>query len=251
MPVGFAALVSVRSLNDIIQHGIGAAPHSFTLDNYLTALEGGVGRGLENSLIITVPTVLVVLLISSMAAFALSRYRIPFRRAILAAMLIGNLLPPQVLLIPVFHLVQSLGLLNELVADILVQIGFGIGFYTFVLHGFMYTLPDSITEAAVIDGASPVVIYWRIIIPLIKPALAGLGALAATWTFSDFIWAITVLQVNNHFPVTAVLFNFLTQYISSWNVVCAGAVIAALPGTILFLLFQRQMVSGLLVGAVK
>lgn len=254
-PIVFTVLISFRSFSDIIENGLGALPHSFTLGAYGTAFSGsgvgGEGRALLNSTLITVPTVVLVLLLSSMAAFALSRYPIPGRRAVVAVMLIGNLLPPQVLLVPIVRLVQSLGIFNHLIAPVLVQVGFGMGFYTFVLHGFMSTLPESLTEAARVDGASPVRIYWRIVLPLVRPALAGLAALAATWTFSDFIFAITTLQSNAKFPVTAFLYNFQTQYISSWNVIAAGAVIAALPTAAIFLLFQRQMVSGLLLGSTK
>lgn len=251
VPVIFTILVSVRSFTDIIEHGLGAAPHSFTLGAYGTAWSGGEARALLNSILITVPTVVLMLLLSSLAAFALARYRIPFRRAILAVMLVGNLLPPQVLLVPVFHMVQEFGIFNHLIAPVVVQVGFGIGFYTFVLHGFMRDLPDSVTEAAQIDGANPVTIYWRVIMPLVRPALAGLAALAATWTFGDFIFAITTLQSSAEFPVTAFLFGFQTQYVTSWNAIAAGAVIAALPTAAIFLMFQRQLVSGLLIGSTK
>jgi multiple sugar transport system permease protein len=126
-----------------------------------------------------------------------------------------------------------------------------MGFYTFVLYGFMRSLPEALTEAAHVDGASPVSIYWRIVLPLVRPALAGLAALAATWTFSDFIFAITTLQSSSTFPVTVFLFNFETLNITSWNVIAAGAVLAALPTAAIFLVFQRQMISGLLLGSVK
>lgn len=255
LPIIFTVVVSFRSLTDIVEHGLGSAPHSFSFAAYSTAFagvgSGGEGHALLNSTIITLPTVFALLLLSSMAAFALSRYRIPGRRAIVAIMLTGNLLPPQVVLVPVVKMVQSFGMFNHLIAPIMVQIGFGMGFYTFVLYGFMRKLPDALTEAAHIDGASPVSIYWRIILPLVRPALAGLGALAATWTFSDFIFSISTLQTSSTFPVTVFLFNFQTLYISSWNVIAAGAIVAALPTAAIFLAFQRQMISGLLLGSSK
>ena len=255
LPIIFTVVVSFRSLTGIVEHGLGSAPHSFSFAAYSTAFagvgSGGEGHALLNSTIITLPTVFALLLLSSMAAFALSRYRIPGRRAIVAIMLTGNLLPPQVVLVPVVKMVQSFGMFNHLIAPIMVQIGFGMGFYTLVLYGFMRKLPDALTEAAHIDGASPVSIYWRIILPLVRPALAGLGALAATWTFSDFIFSISTLQTSSTFPVTVFLFNFQTLYISSWNVIAAGAIVAALPTAAIFLAFQRQMISGLLLGSSK
>jgi multiple sugar transport system permease protein len=251
VPVIYTFFVSMRSFTDIIENGMGALPHSFTLRAYSSAWSDGEGRALANSAIITVPTVAIMLLLSSLAAFALSRYNIPYRRMIVAVMLVGNLLPPQVLIVPVFHMVQALGVFNHLIAPILVQIGFGIGFYTFVLHGFMRGLPDSLIEAAELDGANPFTIYWRIVLPLVRPALAGLAALAATWTFGDFIFSITTLQSDRVFPVTVFLFGFQTQYVSSWNVIAAGSVIAALPTAAIFLMFQRQLMSGILLGSTK
>ena len=120
-------------------------------------------------------------------------------------MLGGNLLPPQILLIPVAKLSEVMGIYDQLYALIGVQVGFGVGFYVFVLHGFMRAIPDEIQQAAVIDGASPWQIYWRIILPLARPALAALSALSFTWIFNDLLWAITVLRTDTRMPITAAL----------------------------------------------
>ena len=180
-------------------------PHSFTLGGFRQAwVDGGQKQALINSLLVTIPTVLLSLLLASMAAFALSRYDVPLRRALLLLMLSGNLLPPQILLIPVSKLSEKLGLYDSLYALIGVQIGFGVGFYVFVLHGFMRSIPPEIQQAAVIDGAGPWQIYTRIVLPLARPALAALTALAFTWIFNDLLWAITVLRTDSKMPITAV-----------------------------------------------
>jgi len=200
---------------------------------------------------VTVPGVLLSLWLASMAAFALSRYDLPLRRTLLLLMLGGNLLPPQILLIPVSKLTEMLGLYDSLYAVIGVQVGFGVGFYVFVLHGFMRSIPQEIQQAAVIDGAGPWTIYTRIVMPLAKPALAALSALSFTWIFNDLLWSITVLRTGSKMPITASLIGLQGQYVSDWNVIAAGSVIAAAPTVIVFLRFQRHFVAGLNLGAVK
>ncbi|MEV8401527.1 carbohydrate ABC transporter permease [Streptomyces niveus] len=252
LPIALVLVTSVRTFDDIAANGLGGLPHSFTLDGFRQAwVDGGQQRALINSMLVTVPTVLITLTLASMAAFALSRYELPLRRTLLLLMLGGNLLPPQILLIPVSRISESLGLYDTLYALIGVQIGFGVGFYVFVLYGFMRSLPVEIQQAAVIDGASPWQIYSRIVLPLTKPALAALSALSFTWIFNDLLWAITVLRTDSQMPITASLIGLQGQYVSMWNVIAAGSVIAAAPTVLVFLRFQRHFVAGLNLGAVK
>ncbi|MFD8691556.1 carbohydrate ABC transporter permease [Streptomyces sp. NPDC059651] len=252
LPIVVVLVTSVRSFDDVAAHGVGSLPHSFTLDGFRQAwVDGGQQRALINSLLVTVPSVLLSLLLASTAAFALSRYDVPLRRTLLLLMLGGNLLPPQILLVPVSKLTELLGLYDSLYALIGVQVGFGIGFYVFVLHGFMRSIPPEIQQAAVIDGAGPWQIYTRIILPLAKPAMAALSALSFTWIFNDLLWAITVLRTDTRMPITASLIGLQGQYVSMWNVIAAGSVIAAAPTVIVFLKFQRHFVAGLNLGAVK
>ncbi|WP_432132608.1 carbohydrate ABC transporter permease [Streptomyces tendae] len=252
LPIALVLVTSLRSFDDIATHGLGSWPHSFTFGNFRQAwIDGGQQRALINSLLVTVPAVLVTLALAAMAAFALSRYALPFRRSLLLLMLGGNLLPPQILLIPVSKLSELMGVYDTLPALIGVQIGFGVGFYVFVLHGFMRAIPAEIQQAAVIDGAGPWHIFWRIVLPLTRPALAALSALSFTWVFNDLLWAITVLRSDTKMPITAALIGLQGQYVSMWNVIAAGSVIAAVPTVAVFLRFQRHFVAGLNLGAVK
>ncbi|MCM3299517.1 carbohydrate ABC transporter permease [Streptomyces pseudogriseolus] len=252
LPIALVLVTSLRSFDDIAANGLGSWPHSFTLDNFRQAwVDGGQQRALINSLLVTVPAVLLTLALAAMAAFALSRYELPFRRTLLLLMLGGNLLPPQILLIPVSKLSELMGVYDTLPALIGVQIGFGVGFYVFVLHGFMRAIPAEIQQAAVVDGAGPWQIFRRIILPLTRPALAALSALSFTWIFNDLLWAITVLRSDTKMPITAALIGLQGQYVSMWNVIAAGSVIAAAPTVAVFLRFQRHFVAGLNLGAVK
>jgi multiple sugar transport system permease protein len=252
LPILLVLVTAVRSFDDVAANGVGSLPHSFTLDNFAQAwLDGGEFQAMVNSLIVTIPAVIVTLALGAISAFALSRYDLPLRRTVLLVMLAGNLLPPQILLVPVSKMAEMLGIYDTLAALIGVQIGFGLGFYTFVLYGFMRAIPSEIQQAAVIDGASPPQIFWRIILPLTRPALASLAALAFTWVFNDLLWSITVIRTDSKMPITAALLGLQGQYVSQWNVIAAGSVIAAVPTVAVFLRFQRHFVAGLALGAVK
>jgi len=251
-PMIFVVVLAFRSFGDISSNGTAAWPKSFGWTGFTTALgAGGMGRALWISIQVTAPAVILSLFLASTAAYALSRFAIPGRRAILLTMLAGNLLPPQILLIPVSRVMDSLGIYDTLFALIAVQVGFGLGFYTFVLQGFMRSIPGELTEAARIDGAGPVQIYARIIMPLCRPSLAALAALATTWIFNDLIWSITVIRTEAKLPVTAALLNLQGGYVSNWNVVAAASIVAAVPTAIVFFAFQRHFVSGLLMGSSK
>jgi multiple sugar transport system permease protein len=251
-PILVVLVTSFRTFDDVSANGIASLPRTFTLDTYVQAWnQGGLFQALVNSMIVTIPTVVLTLLLSAAAAFGLSRYRIPFRRTILLLMLAGNLLPVQMLLVPVARLTQQLNVYDTLGALIAVQVAFGIGFYTFVLYGFMRTIPGELQEAATLDGASTVRIFLQVILPLTRPALAALGALSFTWVFNDLLWSITLLQTSEKLPITAAVLSLQGQYVSSWSVIAAATVVAAVPSTIVFLLFQRSFIGGLALGSVK
>lgn len=251
-PILIVVVTSFRTFDDIAANGIGSLPHSFTLQTYSDAwTQGGLFQALINSMIVTIPTVFLSLLLSAAAAFGLSRYRIPFRRTILLIMLAGNLLPVQMILIPIARVSQQLNVYDTLAAVIAVQTAFGLGFYTFVLYGFMRSIPGELQDAASIDGAGTIRIFFQVILPLTRPALAALGALSFTWIFNDLLWSITLLQTTSKMPTTAAVLSLQGQYVSSWSVIAAATVIAAIPSTLVFLIFQRSFIGGLALGSVK
>lgn len=251
-PIIWVVVISFRSFDDVAANGLGSLPRSFTFETYVKAWnDADELRALVNSLLVTIPAVLLSLGLASIAAYGLARYSVPFRRTILLLMLTGNLLPPQILLIPIAKFVELTGYYDTLIALIAVHVGFGLGFYTFVLHGFMRDLPREIQEAALIDGAGPGKIYYAVILPLTRPALAALGALSFTWIFNDLLWSITVIRSGEKMPVTPALLGLQGLFVSSWNVIAAGTIIAAIPTLAVFLRFQKHFVGGLAIGAVK
>jgi multiple sugar transport system permease protein len=251
-PLVLVVVLSFRSFDDILGNGIMALPRSLSFRGYTEAWGRGGGRtGMRNSLIITVPALALTLVFSSLAAFGLSRFRVPFRRTILLVMLAGNLLPPQIMLIPLARNAEALGIFDSFFAVIILHAAFGLGFYVFVLYGFMLAIPTEIQQAAIIDGATPFQIYRTIILPLSRPALASIGALGFTGIFNDLLWSITVLRSENKMPVTASLLGLQGTYLSDWGLISAATVTAAIPTLIVFLLFQKSFVDGLTLGAVK
>ena len=251
-PLVLVVVLSFRSLDDILSNGLMALPRSLTFRGFTESWgRGGGRRGMLNSFIITVPALTLVLVLSSLAAFGLSRFKVPFRRTILLIMLGGNLLPAQIMLIPLARNAEALGIFDTYFAVIILHAAFGLGFYVFVLYGFMLAIPAEIQQAAIIDGATSFQIYWKIILPLSRPALASIGALGFTGIFNDLLWSITVLRSENKMPTTAALLGLQGTYLSDWGLISAGTIIAAIPTLIVFLLFQKSFVDGLTLGAVK
>lgn len=251
-PIIIVLVTSFRTYDDVSAHGVAGLPTSFTLAPYVGAwAKAGLFQALVNSLIVTIPTVFASLFLSALAAFALSRYRIPLRRTLLLIMLAGNLLPPQMLLVPVFRITEQFGIYDTLFSLILIHTAFGLGFYIFVLYGFMRSIPFELQDAASLDGAGVLRTFWQVILPLTRPALAALGALSFTWIFNDLLWSITLIRSENKLPTTAAILSLQGEYYSDWGVISAATIIAALPCVIVFLIFQRSFIGGLALGSIK
>jgi multiple sugar transport system permease protein len=260
-PLGWAVLNSFRDYAYTAEHGY-VSFGGFTLDNYVNAWQrGDFGQGLLNSLIITVPAVVLVLLLASCTAFVLARFNFAFNLTLLGVFLAANLLPPQALLIPVFRLYREIPL-PEWMSDseamlgsywglILINVAFQMGFCTFVLSNYMKTLPKELYEAAEVDGASVWRQYWQITLPLCRPALAALAVLQTTWVYNEFFWATVLIQDFDKLPITSSLNNLRGQFFVDYNLLSAGSVLVALPVLIVFFVLQKQFVSGLTLGSTK
>jgi multiple sugar transport system permease protein len=234
----------------------------FTLDNYTNAWAAGdFGLHFMNSLIITVPAVILTLFLSCCVAFVVARFSYKFNLALLGFFLAANLLPPQALLIPVYRMFRAIEvplwisdsgtLLNSLLGLILVNMAFQIGFCAFVLSNYMKALPRELYESAVIDGASVTRQFFQITLPLCRPAIAALAVLQTTWIYNEFFWATVLLQTGDKYPVTSSINNLRGQFFTDNNLVAAGSVIIAVPTLVIFFVLQRHFVAGLTLGATK
>lgn len=234
----------------------------WTLQNYQNAWErGNLGVHFWNSVLITLPAVLLTLFLASMVAFVLARFSYRFNLALLGVFLAANLLPPQALLVPVFRIYRMIPL-PEFMSDsgqvlgsfyglIAINVAFQLGFCTFVLSNYMKTLPHEIYESAMLDGASVWRQYWQLTMPLVRPALAALATLQTTWIYNEFFWATVLLQDGDKFPITSALNRLRGQFFVDYNLLAAGSVLVALPVLIVFFVLQKQFVSGLTLGSTK
>jgi len=235
----FGAIVtSVRTQDDISLNGFWSIPKVITLEKL-------------NSFIITIPALVAVIFLSSLSAFALARYRFRANRPIYFMYVAGTMLPFQILLLPVFLLMNRVGLYNSYQGVILIHVAFQLGFCTFVLRNFMRTLPSEIFDAARIDGASEFGIYWRIALPLSLPGIAAITVLEFTWIFNDYLWALILIQDDALKPVTAGLSSLQGQFITNWPLVVSGALLAAVPTLLVFFFLQRYFIGGLTLGSSK
>jgi multiple sugar transport system permease protein len=260
-PLGWAVFNSFRNYEYTATRGY-LSLGGWTLDNYQEAWTGGdLGKYFLNSLIITVPAVLLTLFLSSLVAFVLARFSYRFNLALLGLFLAANLLPPQALLVPIFRIYREIPL-PEFMSDsgqvlgsywglIAINVAFQLGFCTFVLSNYMKTLPYEIYESAQIDGASVWRQYWQVTMPLVRPALAALATLQTTWIYNEFFWATVLLQDGDKFPITSALNNLRGQFFVDYNLLSAGSVLVALPVLIVFFALQKQFVSGLTLGSTK
>ncbi|WP_119071301.1 carbohydrate ABC transporter permease [Aggregatilinea lenta] len=252
LPILAAVLTSFRTMDDISVHGFWSIPQHFSLDKFSDAwATARIRVYLLNSFIITIPSLLGMIFLSSLSAYALARFKFKGNLLIYFIYVGGTMLPFQILLLPVFRLTNKLGLYDTYGALILIHTAFQLGFCTFVLRNFMRTVPGEILDAARVDGCSEFRIYWQIMLPLSLPSLAALATLEFTWIFNDFLWALILLQSDSLRPVTAGLATLQGQYVTDWPLITAGALLATLPTILVFVFLQRYFIQGLTLGSGK
>jgi multiple sugar transport system permease protein len=261
-PLLLAVYASLRPYQETAKYGYFSLPHHLSLHYYAEAWRAGdMGEHFRNTLYIAVPAVLITLFFASFVAFALSRFKIPGRKTLLIMFTAGNLLPPQVMVTPLYtvytkiplpYSMSSSGTLyDSYLGVIAIHVAFQTGFCVFVLYNYMRTIPTELTEAAIVDGAGVWRQYWQVILPLSRPALGALGTLEFTWIYNDFLWALVLMTTGDKLPVTSALNNLRGAFFTDYNLLAAGSVLIALPTLIVFLILQKQFVSGLTLGANK
>ena len=262
-PLLWAAYTALRPYADTLANGYISVATTLTFDNFAEAFTNGrFPTFYLNSLIIAVPAVILTLFISSMVAFAVSRFSWRFNLVCLMLFTAGNLLPPQVIIVPLYQLYLFLPLpeplsdngkllYDQYQGTILINIVFQVGFCVFVLSNYMKTLSHELTEAALADGAPVWRIYWSVILPLCRPALAALATLEFTFIYNDFFWALLLMKTGDKRPITSALNNLQGQFFTDTNLLAAGALLAAIPTILVYLVLQRQFISGLTLGSTK
>lgn len=262
LPLAFTLYVAVRSQAETSKYGYVALPHHLTLKNFSDAwTQSNLLHYFKNSVIITAPAVIITLTLASAVAFVLTRINVKVNIALLIMFTAGNLLPPQVLITPLYRLflavhlptaISGSGLLyNSYIGLIVINVAFQLGFCVFVLSNYMRSIPADMYEAALVDGASLWTRYWRLTIPLCRPALGALATLLTTWIYNDFFWAITLISTGSKRPITSALANLQGQFVTNMNLIAAAAMMAAIPTLVVFVLLQKQFIAGLSLGSSK
>ncbi|MEU7866318.1 carbohydrate ABC transporter permease [Dactylosporangium sp. NPDC049140] len=261
-PLALAVYASLRPYAETSRKGYFSWPDRLTLHYYAQVWDSAeLPKYFTNSMIVAVPGVILTLFLASFVAFCIARLRIRFALPLLVLFTAGNLLPPQVLVTPLYEMykqipvpgfVSSSGTLYDSYAGLIaIHVAFQVGFCVFVLSNFMRTLPVEITEAAVVDGAGVWLQYWKVTLPLCRPALAALATLLFTWIYNDFLYALVLISTGDKLPVTSALNNLRGQFFTDYNLLAAGSLLVALPTLIVFFALQRQFVAGLTLGAAK
>ncbi len=204
---------------------------------------------LKNSVVVTSVATLITLVINSMAAFALSKYQFKGRDAIFVLFISTLMIPITVILVPVFLVITSIGWKNNLWGVIIPGAATPTGI--FLLRQYMLTIPDELLDAARIDGASEWHIYWRIILPLARPALAVLAIFSVMWRWNDFLWPLIVLSQNDLFTLQVGLNAFQGELQIQWHYVLAMTVVTLLPITLVFAFLQRFITTGIATTGMK
>lgn len=262
LPIAFALYVAVRPYSDTRKYGYVSLPHHLTLKNFSDAwTQSDMKHFFWNSVLITVPAVIIVLALASGVAFVLTRVNVKLNVALLILFTAGNLLPQQVIITPLYRIYLKISLpdflsgsglmYNSIFGLIVINVAFQLGFCVFVLSNYMKSIPDEMYEAALVDGAGLWTRYWKLTLPLCRPALAALATLLTTWIYNDFFWAITLMSSGDKRPVTSALANLQGQFVSNQNLIAAAAMIAAVPTLVVYILLQKQFIAGLSLGSSK
>jgi raffinose/stachyose/melibiose transport system permease protein len=210
-----------------------------------------MGTLMVSSLSIVLGVVPVALVISTMAGFAIGHLRIPGGRWLLLLFIFGLTLPFEVIITPLYYIVRQLGILNTRLAIILPLIGLYMPFAVFWMRAHFVNMPKELSEAARVDGAGTWDLFWRIHVPLAKPAITSLGILMSVWTWNQFLLALVLVDDPKQRTVAGALGAFQGQWATDIPLLCAGSILILLPTLIVFVVFQRQVITALLQGSIK
>lgn len=251
-PIGIAVLNSLKPNLGEVYKAPFALPSVWNFENYATAWVGAqFSHFFMNSAIISLACVVIVTFCASTTAFVL--VRMPFRGSALvfAAFLLGVVIPIRLTLAPLFLIVKNLGLLDNLWGVILVQSASMMPVAVFILTTFLKSVPAELEDAAKMDGALPFQIYWRVVLPLVRPALATVALLTFVQSWNEYFLPLIFLRSPENYPITLGMSQFKLEFDVQWHLMFAGILIMLIPTIVAFLLASRQFIEGLTQGGLK
>ncbi len=253
LPLIGIAMTSVRPAADLAAGNYFGMPSGFAgVENYSAVFKNSnIGYYILNSFKVTLPTVLFAVGLSCLSGFALAVYKFKSNLIVFFMFVAGNFVPFQILAIPVRDLSVQLGLYNTTMGLVMFHVAFQTGFCTLFMRNFIKSLPFALVESARVEGVSEFKIFWHIVLPLMRPAIAALSVLVFTFIWNDYFWATVMAQDASVKPVTAGMNELKGQYKVAWELISAASIIAALPPVAMFFLMQKHFIAGLTLGATK
>lgn len=233
------------------------SPPTFASANWSLAafstllVERPFARYFLNSLVVSAGSTLLSVTLAALAAYGFTRFHIRGASALIVFLLFTKMLPETLLIIPYFRLMSELGLINSYLALILAYSSFALPFSVWMLIGFFLSIPREIDEAAIMDGATRLVVFWRVILPLARPGLVAVALFTFLISWNAYVWALVLTTDPSMFVLSVGIANMVGEYRVQWNELMAAAVIAALPVIVLFAFLERHLVSAITAGAVK
>lgn len=251
LPLVVILMASFKTRDEFQTTGPFTLPRSFQLDNYVTAFTDGLmARGFLNTMIILVVSITGTVVIGAMTAYAIDRFEFRLKKLVVGLFLVAVLVPGVTTQVATFQIVNGLGLYNSLAAPIALFLGTDIvSIYIFLQ--FIRSIPRELDEAAMLEGANHLVIFWRIIFPLLKPAIATVVIIKGFAAYNEFYIPFLYMPSRDLPVLSTSLFRFTGPYGSQWEVIAAGVVIVILPTLLIFVLLQRYIYNGFTAGATK
>ena len=253
LPLIAIFMTSIRPGGDINAGNVFGWPSEFRMiENYVTVLtQSQAVDYLVNSFRITIPTTILAVALSCLTGYALAAYRFRLALPLFFLFVAGNFVPFQILMVPVRDFSVQTGLFDTITGLVLFHAAFQTGFCTLFMRNFMKALPYELIESARIEGVNEWKIFWHVVLPLVKPAIAALSVLIFTFIWNDFFWATVLITGDDKLPITAGVRSLNGQFVSQWHLVSAASLLAALPPVIMFFAMQRHFIAGLTLGATK
>lgn len=251
-PILRVITISIRPGDNLLTESLSIIPADWTFDNYIKLFsDHPFGTWIWNSILVTVTVMFTGVALASTAGYALSRFRFPGREASLLSLLVTQMFPATMLLLPLFIMLSSLHLINTYLGLIVIYSSTALPFCVWQMKGYYDTIPYSLEEAARIDGASRFMAFYRIILPLASPALVitALFSFMSAWT--EYIVAAQVLWYEEMFTLPIGLKSFQANMTTEWGLYAAGAMIVSVPAIALFLFLTKYLIGGLTLGSVK
>lgn len=227
-------------------------PRDPTLENYIKALGKDLfGINLLNSFFVATVTTVSTVFISSLMAYAFSRMRFPGKEVFFYILLLGMMIPPVMLIIPQFIIVKNLHLLDNLWGLIVVYISVTLSMQTFLLRSFFETIPRELEDAVLVDGGTRWDIFTKIILPLSKPGLAVVAIFTFLYAWDEFPWAHVAIREGSRRTLPVAIALFQSQYLTQWGLLFAATTVASIPAVIVFVIFQRYFIQGVITSGIK